>query len=183
MHEGKWFVDATSFMGMHHENALIRERSVAFFRYAFHSTVFMNLEQVGLCDALVWQFPRAKQDAYYPFMDRLHTDMHIERSAYAYAEIRLALETKQLRDVRPWQALLAAQVLYHHGTLFTHDPELQGLPCLKPHLGQFDRLLETARKFPGSLDVLYQHSKALIVTEKDWDHVSAAHLHSPDHTA
>lgn len=183
MDNGPCYIDATTFMGMHDEDTLIRQRSTAFFQSAFRTTVTMNLEQVGLCDALVWRHPRAVQDAYYPFMDRLHTDMHILRSGYEYAEIRLGLEMKELHHLRPWKTLLAAQVLHYQGTLFTHDPELRELACLQTHLGRFDPLMERSTTFPEPLNGLYLQSQTLIITHKDWHHVSAGHLHSLDHTA
>ncbi|MEX0732209.1 MAG: DUF6190 family protein [Aquisalimonadaceae bacterium] len=179
-----YIIDATTFMGMHSSDPLIRRRSLAFFHFAFNTKPLMNLEQIGLCDALVWEQTRAVQDAYYPFMDRLHSDMRFMRAPYDYPEIRLALETPDLRHLPPPAALLAAQVLYRQTRIFTHDTALLALACLQPYLGDFDRLLKAEFvAFPEPLDTLYQRSRALTINEKDWRHVAKAYLHPLDHTA
>lgn len=165
------FIDASVFLGMHHADELIRQRSLAFFRSHFERRARMNFEQVGICDAIIWRQPRRVQDLYYPFMDLLHSDMQILREGYAFAELELAGSDRQLRELRPAQALLAAQVLLNAaGTLFTHDPALLALPCLASRLGDFDGLGQTGA-FPTELQGLYQASRAFILTDKDWQHV------------
>lgn len=72
-------VDATVFLGMHHRDDELRRRSLGLFCSFFTRKVRMNYEQVGICDAVIWQQSREVQDLYYPFMDRLHTDMKILR--------------------------------------------------------------------------------------------------------
>ncbi|SDH03192.1 hypothetical protein SAMN05216603_105184 [Pseudomonas benzenivorans] len=177
------FIDASVFLGMHHANDLIRRRSLAFFRSHFERRARMNFEQVGICDAIIWRQPRRVQDVYYPFMDLLHSDMQILREGYAFAELELARNHRQLQELRPEQALLAAQVLLSAaGTLFTHDPALLALPCLASCLGDFDSLAAQGA-FPGELQDLYQASRAFILTDKDWQHVETRHLCSLDHTA
>jgi len=183
MAEAAPFIDASVFLGMHHADELIRQRSLAFFRSHFERRARMNFEQVGICDAIIWRQPRRVQDVYYPFMDLLHSDMQILREGYAFAELELALNHRQLQELRPEQALLAAQVLQSSaGTLFTHDPALLALPCLASRLGDFDSLGQRG-SFPAELQDLYQASRAFILTDKDWQHVEIRHLYSPDHSA
>lgn len=183
MAEAAPFIDASVFLGMHHADDLIRQRSLAFFHSHFQRRARMNFEQVGICDAIIWRQPRRVQDVYYPFMDLLHSDMQILREGYAFAELEQALSDRQLRGLRPEQALLAAQVLASTaGTLFTHDPALLALPCLASRLGDFDGL-DPHGAFPAELQDLYQASRAFILTEKDWQHVETRHLYSLDHTA
>jgi hypothetical protein len=177
------FIDASVFLGMHHADELIRQRSLAFFRSHFEQRARMNFEQVGICDAIIWRQPRRVQDLYYPFMDLLHSDMQILREGYAFRELELANSDRQLRALRPEQALLAAQVLLSTaGTLFTHDPALLALPCLAARLGDFDSL-NPCGSFPAELQDLYEASRAFILTDKDWQHVEIRHLYSLDHTA
>lgn len=183
MSEAVPFIDASVFLGMHHEDNLIRQRSLAFFRSHYEQRARMNFEQVGICDAIIWRQPRRVQDVYYPFMDLLHSDMQILREGYAFREINLAVNDRQLQELRPEQALLAAQVLLSKGgLLFTHDPALLELPCLESRLGDFDSLSQR-RAFPAELQGLYEASRAFILTDKDWQHVEIRHLYSLDHTA
>jgi len=183
MSEAVPFIDATVFLGMHHEDSLIRQRSLAFFRSHFESRARINYEQVGICDAIIWRQARAVQDVYYPFMDVLHSDMQILREGYAFREINLAINDRQLLELRPEQALLAAQILLRKdAVLFTHDARLRELPCLQGYLGDFDSLGMDS-SFPSDLQSLYEASRALILTEKDWHHVETRHLYSLDHTA
>lgn len=177
------FIDATVFLGMHHQDESIRQRSAAFFRSHFERRTRMNFEQVGICDAIIWRQPRRVQDAYYPFMDLLHSEMPILREGYAFREISLAVNDHQLLQLRPEQALLAAQILLRKGAvLFTHDPALRALPCLQPQLGDFDSL-NLDSPFPCELEDLYAASRLFILTHKDWHHVETRHLYSLDHSA
>jgi len=176
------FIDAGVFLGMHHEDDRIRKRSLAFFRSHFARQVRMNFEQIGICDAIVWRQSRQAQDLYYPFMDRLHSEMRILREGYAFREINLALDRRELRGLRPEQALLAGQALHREGVLFTHDPALRGLACLRSRLGNFDAL-DPRAAFPPDLQALYESSRSFIHTAEDWDHVETRHLHPLDHPA
>ena len=155
------FVDATVFLGMHHREASLRSDSLWFFCRQYAGTVRMNYEQVGICDAVIWNESRAVQDLYYPFMDRLHTDMAIIRGGYTFREIATTVNDPRLRHLRPEQALLAAQVLSSEALLATHDPDLQSLPCLAAHLWEFDTE-QPLLLFPPELQALYETSKVFI---------------------
>ena len=105
-----YFVDADVFMGMHHEDAAVRRGCKAFFVRHLNDRVTMSLEQVGRCDDLVWRCPRALQDAYYPFMDRLHTDMAIHRVGYTKQDTDRAWRDPALEGFPPQRRLVLGQV-------------------------------------------------------------------------
>jgi hypothetical protein len=160
------FIDASVFLGMHHQDGLIRQRSLGFFRSYFTGQVRMNFEQVGICDAVIWRQRREVQDLYYPFMDRLHSDMQIVREGYSARELNLAVSHRELQGLRPEQGLLAAQVLAHEGVLVTHDPVLRRLPCVQPHLWDFESSRSHAA-FPRELQALYETSCAFVHTARE----------------
>jgi len=154
-------VDATVFLGMHHRDEQIRRRSLGFFAAHFAGRVRMSFEQVGICDAVIWQERREIQDLYYPFMDRLHSDMQIVREGYGAHELHLTLGHPRLRELRPEQGLLAAQVLASGGVLVTHDPALRELRCVQPRLWDFSAADPDAA-FPPELQALYERSRAFV---------------------
>jgi hypothetical protein len=156
-------VDATVFLGMHHRDDLIRQRSLGFFRSYFDGQVRMNYEQVGICDAVIWQQSREIQDLYYPFMDRLHSDMKIVREGYSKRELELVVSHPELGGLRPEQALLAAQVLAREGVLATHDPGLRRLACVQSQLWDFESAAPHAA-FPPEMQALYETSRAFVHT-------------------
>ncbi|TVP58297.1 MAG: hypothetical protein EA349_04805 [Halomonadaceae bacterium] len=184
MPDAPWFIDASLFLGMHDADSQIRQACLSFFRRCFHQQVVMNLEQVGLCDGVIWQFPQSLQSDYYPFMDCLHSEMQILRQGYCYSELRLALDEQldgQLDSLSPMQGMLAAQVIHQGGRLFTHDVQLRALPLLQGHIGHIP-MLDTQSRFPDHLETLYQHSKTLVVTQKDGIYALPGHIHSLDNS-
>jgi hypothetical protein len=155
------FIDASVFLGLHHREIGIRQRSLGLFRSMFAARVQMNFEQIGICDAVIWRQRREVQDLYYPFMDRLHSEMQIVRAGYAIDELDLAVGHRELRGLKPEQALLAAQVLTREAVLASHDPMLRGLRCLKSRLWDFEA--PRARGgFPPELESLYQISRVFV---------------------
>jgi predicted nucleic acid-binding protein len=160
------FVDASVFLGMHHRDVETRDRCLTFFRRHLASDrVIMNYEQIGICDAVIWRQNRQVQDAYYPFMDRLHSDMAVQRSGYVFEDICLAREERELRGLRAEQALLAAQVLRTGGSLATRDPVLRRLLCLRTCL--FDlATAASATSFPAELETLYESSRCYLHTDE-----------------
>jgi hypothetical protein len=153
-------VDASVFLGMHHHDDVIRDCSLGFFRGHYAHRVWMSYEQVGICDAVIWRQARAIQDLYYPFMDRLHSDMQIVREGYRAEELDLALGHPDLRGLRPEQALLAAQVLARDAVLATHDPALRNRRCLRSRLWDFTPRPEAT--FPAELQALYERSRVFV---------------------
>jgi hypothetical protein len=167
MNDSGPYIDATVFMGMHHADERVRQLSLGFFRSQAQRPVSMNFEQIGICDAVVWRQTRAVQDAYYPFMDLLHSEMPMQRSGYNDRVLQLASTEPALRGLRTDRALLAAQVLCSEGALLTHDPALLQLQCLQPFLRSFDSFDPNVR-FNARLEALYELSRKLIFTEQDW---------------
>jgi hypothetical protein len=153
------YVDATVFLGMNSADEPIRIACKSFFVARLSNRVVMSLEQVGRCDDLVWRFPRAVQDAYYPFMDNLHTDMCIERRGYDSADLRTGL-TAELDGLVPHERLLAAMVLNANGMLWSVSPRLLAHHSLPVQTPQADVEL----LFPEALEQLYRTSLALRVS-------------------
>lgn len=163
-------IDATVFMGMHHQNSDIRDRSLAFFTHRFHSNVRMSFSQIGVCDAIIWKKARQLQDVYYPFMDVLHSDMNILRAGYSDAALTRAATSPALSGLSAEKRLQAAQVLEADCLFYTHDRDYQSCAALKPHLASFDDP-PAANGFPEGLQRLYYASLALVVAEEDYQHV------------
>jgi hypothetical protein len=159
------FVDATVFLGMHGQDDVVRADCASFFAERADRRVSMSLEQVGRCDEIVWGFSRELQDAYYPFMDRLHTDMDVARLGYRRQDLVAALESRELAGLSTAGRLTMGMVLTHGGTLRTLSPELlarPGLPVLAPPATGGVRV-----PFRAELEKLYRVSLALRVTLGD----------------
>jgi hypothetical protein len=157
------FLDATVFLGMHHRDDQLRQRSLGFFRTCYGRRAWMNYEQIGICDAVIWRQHREIQDLYYPFMDRLHSDMQIVREGYQRIELDLALGHPELEHLLSEQALLAAQILARDAVLATHDPALHGLACMRSRLWDFTAA-DHKVAFPAELQALYETSCAFVHT-------------------
>jgi len=124
------FIDASAFMCMHCNDKKIANHTVGFFSNKFDHTLYMSLEQVGICDDIVWSYSRDIQDAYYPFMDRLHSEMNVIRTSYTRDDVQLALADPTLEGIRFCHALVLAQVINHHGHLYTGNSLLLNNPKL-----------------------------------------------------
>jgi hypothetical protein len=170
MREEAPMIDATVFMGMHHQNPDIRARSLGFFTQRYHSEVRMSFSQIGVCDAIIWKKARELQDVYYPFMDVLHSDMHILRAGYSNAALHRAASSPALAGLSAEKRLQAAQVLEANCLFYTHDRDFQDCEALKPHLAAFDAE-PVAHTFPEHLQRLYDASLALVIAEEDYQHV------------
>ncbi|MEU9132970.1 DUF6190 family protein [Kitasatospora sp. NPDC048540] len=160
MSRAETFIDGTAFMAMHSSDEAVRRSFKAFFAGRLSDRVVLNLEQVGWCDNLVWQYSRQVQDAYYPFMDNLHTDMRIDRIGYSEEDLAAAAADPALTGLPLIKRLLVGQVANRGGTLVTADPELlacTGLPVTALPLPAVEPV------FPGLLEPLYQDSLALRV--------------------
>jgi hypothetical protein len=159
------FVDSSLFMGMHAEDDEIRVACKNFFVEQLDGDGFvMNLEQVGRCDALIWgQYGREEQDAYYPFMDVLHTDIAMERIPYEQRDIDAARSVPALDGLEWTDRLTLGMVLARGGELVTVSPRLtgqDGLPVRAPRGGR-------EFSFPPYLERLYKRSLQLRVAGKD----------------
>lgn len=150
-------VDAALFLGMHADEEPTRRACKTFFVRRLGGQVWISLEQVGWCDDVVWAYPRAVQDAYYPFMDTLHSEMAIRRCGYDKPDLAAAIETAALQDLPVRERLLMAMVLCRSATLYTTNAELtgrDGLPATVPPAADEE-------PFPAHLEQLYQNSLAL----------------------
>jgi hypothetical protein len=161
---GEAIIDASLFMALNSSDERIRHQGKAFFVEHLNGSAVMSLEQVGRCDALIWgTCSREQQDAYYPFMDNLHTDMKIDRIGYDEQDVRLALDSPFLADLPLTRRLTVAMVLNRGGLLYTVDPLLAGRGDLP--LGELPDVGDVV--FPEPLERMYQESLVLLVNPED----------------
>lgn len=165
------FIDATVFMGMHSRFDAIRLQSLSIMSENFGQCIHMSLEQVGLCDDIVWKYPRHIQDNYYPFMDCLHSEMDIQRIPYCRSDLLVASELLEGSDrLSPCQALVLAQVINSNGVLATHDPLLKRARIDQEFLLKFPVVTEPekvgelgkSQLFNDDIDCLYSRSRCLV---------------------
>ncbi|MEU7481824.1 DUF6190 family protein [Lentzea sp. NPDC042327] len=157
-------IDASLFMGMHSTDDTIRLRCKSFFAQRMADRVSMSLEHVGFCDNLVWSHPRAEQDAYYPFMDVLHTDMRIDRIGYEETDLKFALDRAWPPDL-PWhERLLLAMATRLGATVHTASSRLTARTDLPAAVvSVWNTAEESTVDFPQPLERLYEESLALRV--------------------
>jgi len=151
------FIDASLFLGMHSRDESVRVPCKNFIVGRLRAGVTMSLEHVGRCDDVIWRYGRALQDAYYPFMDNIHTDMRIERVGYEEEDLRLALDSPLLAEFSLFHRSMLARVLRTGGVLYTVSPRLRGrraLPVQSPVSGP-------EMEFPERLERLYRTSLEL----------------------
>ncbi|RMR00645.1 DUF6190 family protein [Pseudomonas syringae group genomosp. 7] len=163
-------IDATVFMGMHHADPDVPDKSLGVFSRFYESSVQMNFAQIGICDAIIWKKSRALQDVYYPFMDVLHTDMAIQREGCSEQVLQRAANDTLFKGLPAEKKLLAAQVMEQEIPFYTHDPELLRLQVLQPFLQPFEGLTRQ-RVFPEMLQRLYDQSRAMVIRHEDFQHV------------
>ncbi|GAA6168367.1 DUF6190 family protein [Sessilibacter corallicola] len=167
--ENKLFIDATLFLGMHYEDPVLRHRSLDVMSYAFKKKITMNLEQVGICDNIIWDYKRDIQDGYYPFMDVLHSEMNILRIPYENHDLNTAQNDSRLKidTLNLQQKLLLAQVINANGLLFTNDSIILDAFQNSNLIGDPDELKINKAESPlfnSTLDELYRTSLCLKVT-------------------
>lgn len=153
------FIDATVFLGMHSTNEEQRVACKNFFVERTEKTIFMSYENIGKCDDIVWSFDRETQDAYYPFMDRLHTAMDIHR--IPYDERTLECRTS-VDDLSLFRQLTLALSQAHGGVIWTCDREL--LRRKRDDVAS-PPISKTEKDFPGDLEKRYRESLKLRVGE------------------
>ncbi|UFH51140.1 DUF6190 family protein [Pseudomonas sp. KNUC1026] len=163
-------IDASWFMGMHHQQPELRARSLAFFTGHYLRQAWMSFSQIGICDAIIWKKPRELQDLYYPFMDVLHSQMRIQRAGYSDAVVLRAASDEALAALPTEKRLLAAHVLECQAPFFTHDLDFLACPALQPWLAQPNTGLAPGH-FPEGLQRLYEASLALSIQAEDLEHV------------
>ena len=156
----KEYIDASLFLGMNRFDKKTRIACKNFFVKALQEnrTIFFHLEQVGLCDDIVWNFKRETQDAYYPFMDTLHSIMQITRIPYTKADFSEALKIKSIKLTFS-DKLLIGSVKRNDSTLFSVNKNLNNV--INNIL-----IIDTTKKqkeleFPDKLEKLYKKSLKL----------------------
>jgi hypothetical protein len=151
-------IDGALFLGMHHADDAIRRACKAFFAGHLDTAVTMSLEQVGYCDDVIWGYPREEQDAYYPFMDVLHTEMTIHRQPYTEADLTTARDAGKLGGLGLTRRLTVAVALNRGATLHTADPVLLDRPGLPVRPAA---PTDEEAEFPPHLEKLYAASLLL----------------------
>ncbi|RDD62082.1 DUF6190 family protein [Ferruginivarius sediminum] len=152
------YIDAGVFLGMNSSDEQVRIASKNLFIRRWSDGLHMTLDQVGICDAIVWLRTREVQDDYYPFMDQLHTLMRIDRVPFSAADIAAAAGDRTLDGLSPHARLMLAKVRGDDATLLSWDPALQqrfDLEVAGPDDG------DPEQQFPGELEALYQRSLVL----------------------
>ena|SRR3989338_6264099 len=180
----KEYIDASVFLGMHSKDEETRVACKNYFVERLDDKVGMSLEQVGKCDDVIWNgYTDEEQAVYYPFMDRLHTLMSIERISYNHEDIDAATFNQHLHGLDISDRLTMGMVVARRGILYTINPTLVNLKAgkLKNRLGEevvlnreqadltdiarfpYTRSPETGKElvFPTELEQLYQQSLAV----------------------
>jgi len=146
------YIDASVFLGMHSKDEQTRVACKNYFVERLDDKVGMSLEQVGKCDDVIWQYSREAQDAYYPFMDNLHTVMAIERTPYTERDIQEAMGNPELQDLDISDRLTAGVALARGATLYSVNPNLAERDSVsQPQAGE-------ELTFSEELEKLYQQS-------------------------
>jgi hypothetical protein len=155
-------IDAAAFLSMHACDPVVRENARGFFAGRPTEPLIMSQEHIGICDDIVWSYPRHVQDAYYPFMDVLHSEWPLLRVGYEEADIRIALGESALEEFPMHERLVLGMVLRRRAVLVTGSPRLRGRADLPV------RALVPARAgvFPEHLERLYGDSQLLRVPEE-----------------
>ncbi|MGD6741595.1 DUF6190 family protein [Streptomyces sp. BH106] len=155
------YIDASLFMGMHAAVPGTRQACASFFAEHLRDRVWMTYEEVGRCDDVVWALPRDTQDAYYPFMDVLHSTMPVKRVPYTEDAWKTAADLPGRGVLSLRERLLMATVIASDSRLVTVNPRLlnladQGLPVAAPENSDGRH-----GAFPEPLAGLYRTSLAL----------------------
>jgi Family of unknown function (DUF6190) len=152
-------IDASVFMGMHAQDDDTRVACMSFMAARFEAGVELSWEQIGRCDDIVWSRTRDVQDAYYPFMDVLHSTMSIARRPYDAADLELALRDRRLAGLPMHEALAVAMASNRNASLVTISERLHdrcGLPVRRP-------VGTPITRFPDPVATLYAQSLRLRV--------------------
>ncbi|CAO1667236.1 PIN domain-containing protein [Halomonas sp. NYA30] len=154
-------IDASVFLGMHHESLEVREKCVEIIVRNFYGGLEINLEQIGLCDNVIWQRSREEQEAYYPFMSYLHTVMEFKRIPYADEAYQLAAIDYRLKYLPMKKAIIACHVLVGERVLYTLDYDLKNLDVLSDYIMPIISSNARENGFSGPLNLFYKKSLML----------------------
>ncbi|MBU0460424.1 MAG: hypothetical protein KJ771_06475, partial [Nanoarchaeota archaeon] len=159
------YVDASSFLGMHHVEDRVRIACKNFFvkKLEQNACIGLSLEQMGKCTDTIWHCSEKEQKQYYPFMDKLNTELKIVQSNYTEKDIHVSETNHKLKNLRIIDRLKIGMVINRGGTLITINPFLltqKHLPIKEPKYGK-------ELKFSKNLEDLYQKSLAVRICTKD----------------
>lgn len=157
------FFDASVFLGMNSDDEDLRTASKNFFATRFDGVVLTSLDQVGACDDVIWRYSRDLQDVYYPFMDLLHSVMHIDRQPFAEADLTRAVGDRRLDRLAVGDRLLIGKVAQAGSRLYSlrrHLTDQGDLPVRTPEPG-------IELRFPDDLEALYQASLRLRIPARE----------------
>jgi Family of unknown function (DUF6190) len=161
-------VDASLFLGMNSIDEEVRVACKNYFVDRFQQSIGMSDDQAGTCDRIIWKFSRELQDIYYPFMDRLRTDMDIQGLEYDIEDITVAQSDQRLNGLRVSQKLTLGMAIARHKPLYTVDTDISkiNLGLSQDHqLAVFDPELGVEKSFPDIiLEKCYQESLSLRIT-------------------
>ncbi len=152
------FVHSSVFLGMHAADESLRRSCKAFFVQALTRPLAMSFEEVARCDDVVWSKPRSVQDAYYPFMDCLQSELFIRRLRLCQGDVDVAGADHRLVGLPDRDRFGVAMVIHAGATMVSTNPRLlhtADLPVTAPvPLGE-------ELRFPGDLEDLYCRSLVL----------------------
>lgn len=154
-------IDSSVFLGMHSVNEEIRISCKNYFVERLQTTIGMSLEHIGGCDNIIWLYPRELQDAYYPFMDTLHTIMNMNRLPYKENDIKLVLADLELQVLPMYDRLLIALAQNRNLVVYTVNKHLVNANYLPVRYLEF----KSEKNFPNFLEDLYQTSLKLRIPD------------------
>lgn len=159
------FIDATLFLGTHGTDEAVRVACKNYFVERYEQSIGMSDDQAGKCDRIIWYYSRELQDIYYPFMDRLRTDMDIRGLEYEAEDVTVVLGDQRLDGLRMSQKLTLGMALARKGKLYTVDEELHKLNLTLPQKQQLAIFYPPSgdeKAFPDRvLEECYQKSLSL----------------------
>lgn len=158
------FVDSSTFLGMHALDDRLRRSCTGFFRSMMAFPLAMSFEEVGRCDDVIWSQPRDVQDAYFPFMDYLHTELPIRRVALRKADIDAAESDPRLKGLPDTDRFAVGMAIRSGAMLITANPRLLSIPRLPVTSPGCTRARPS---FPSHLEVLYKRSLVLRLPIED----------------
>lgn len=159
------YVDASVFLGIHNIDDKIRIACKNYFvqKLKNNETIGMSFEQMGKCTDIIWHCSELEQGKYYPFMDKLNTELKIRQSSYNEKDIQMSETNHILKDLRIIDRLKIGMVINRGGVIYTVNPYLltrKGLPIKTPEYGK-------ELSFPTDLEKLYQTSLKVRICTKE----------------
>lgn len=139
---------------MHSMDEKIRIACKNFFAGRIKNIIWMPLEEVGRCDDVIWRFPRKAQDAYYPFMDNLHSIMKIKRIEYDEEDVKAA--GKISGNLPMSKKLVIGMVKNRKGILYTFDKKILNMKFPNLKMPEFSDELDFQK-----IEKLYKQSLKL----------------------